>query len=143
MLDKNKQIYLFSDLDKIKKIKKKLNYKKIKFFSFEQFYNVLSNLKASSFAIDKLTCSIYHESLINSKFKIKLFEDPIYYLKSIKNKTEIENMKIAHIKDGAALTKFLYWIKQDKNFGFDELYLEKKLERFRRKNNDYIYKTPR
>ena len=139
ILDKNKQIYLFSDLDKIKKIKKKLNYKKIKFFSFEQFYNVLSNLKASSFAIDKLTCSIYHESLINSKFKIKLFEDPIYYLKSIKNKTEIENMKIAHIKDGAALTKFLYWIKQDKNFGFDELYLEKKLERFRRQNNDYIY----
>ena len=48
-------------------------------------------------------------------------------------------MKTAHIKDGAALTKFLYWIKQDKNFGFDELFLEKKLEKFRKKNKDYIY----
>ena len=48
-------------------------------------------------------------------------------------------MKSAHIKDGAALTKFLYWIKNKKNFGFDELFLEKKLESFRKKNKDYIY----
>ena len=41
-------------------------------------------------------------------------------------------MKSVHIKDGVALTKFLYWIKQ-KNFGFDELYLIKKLEKFRKK----------
>ena len=42
-------------------------------------------------------------------------------------------MKSVHIKDGVALTKFLYWIKQKKNFGFDELYLIKKLEKFRKK----------
>jgi Xaa-Pro aminopeptidase len=48
-------------------------------------------------------------------------------------------MKNVHIQDGVALTKFLFWIKQDKNFGFDELYLEKKLESFRKKNKDYIY----
>ena len=44
----------------------------------------------------------------------------------------------SHIKDGVALTKFLYWIKQDKNFGFDELFLEKKLESIRKKEKDYI-----
>ena len=48
-------------------------------------------------------------------------------------------MKNAHIQDGVALTKFLYWIKKKKNFGFDELFLEKKLESFRKKNKDYIY----
>ena len=42
-------------------------------------------------------------------------------------------MKSAHIKDGVALTKFLYWIKQDKNFGFDELYLEKNWKNFEEK----------
>ena len=99
----------------------------------------MSKINSSNFAIDKLTCSIYYQSLIASKFTIKLFEDPIYHLKSIKNKVEIENMKSAHIKDGAALTKFLYWIKQERNFGFDELFLEKKLEKFRKKNKDYIY----
>tara|TARA_B100000029_G_scaffold49351_1_gene45019 strand:- start:9039 stop:10742 length:1704 start_codon:yes stop_codon:yes gene_type:complete len=139
LMDKNKKIYFFSDIKKIKKIKKKLNYKKIKFYSFNDFYDVLSNLNSMSFVIDKLTCSILHQSLIASKFTIKSFEDPIYHLKSIKNKIEIENMKSTHIKDGVALTKFLYWIKQDKNFGFDELFLEKKLESFRKKNKDYIY----
>ena len=48
-------------------------------------------------------------------------------------------MKSAHIKDGVALTKFLYWIKQNKNFGFDELFLEKKLETFRKASKDYLY----
>ena len=35
----------------------------------------------------------------------------IEYLKSQKNKTEIKGMKNAHIRDGAALVKFIYWIK--------------------------------
>jgi len=139
IMDKEKKIYFFSDLNKINRIKKKINYKKIKFYGFEEFYDVLFKINFSNFAIDKLTCSIYYQSLIASKFTIKLFEDPTYHLKSIKNKIEIENMKSAHIKDGVALTKFLYWIKQDKNFGFDELFLENKLERFRKQNKDYIY----
>ena len=41
-------------------------------------------------------------------------EDPIYFFKSLKNKTEIKNMINAHIEDGVALTKFLYWIKKNK-----------------------------
>ncbi len=139
IMDKYKRIYFFSDLNKIKKIKKKIEYKKIKYHSFKNFYDVLCDINYKNFAIDKLTCSIYYQSLLASKFRIELFNDPIYNLKSIKNKTEIENMKSAHIKDGVALTKFLYWIKQKKNFGFDELFLERKLEKFRRKNKDYIY----
>ena len=138
-MDKDRRIHFFCDLDKVKKIYKNIEYKKITFYSFEKFYEVISNLSARNFAIDPLTCSIYFESLIKSKFNLKILEDPIYQLKSIKNKTEIENMKAAHIKDGVALTKFLYWIKQKKNFGFDELFLEKKLESFRKKNKDYIY----
>ncbi len=138
LLDKHKNIYFFSNLKKIKNIKNKIKYKKIKFYSFEDFYNILSKVKSTFFTIDKLTCSIFYQSLIQSKFTINYFEDPIYHLKSIKNEIEINNMKLAHIKDGAALTKFLYWIKQGKNFGFDELFLEKKLESFRKKNKDYI-----
>ena len=42
-------------------------------------------------------------------------------------------MKSVHIKDGVALTKFLYWIKQKKILDSDELYLIKKLEKFRKK----------
>ena len=138
LIEKNKNIFFFSFLKKIKNIKNKINYTKLKFYSFEEIYSILSTLNSSLFTIDRLTFSIFYQGLIESKFIINNFQDPIYHLKYIKNKVEIKNMKAAHINDGAALTKFLYWIKQDKNFGFDELFLEK-LERFRKKNKDYIY----
>ena len=139
IIDNKKNIYFFSNTKKIKNIKKQIKYNKISFYKFEEFYNILLKLNTKYFAIDKLTCSVFYESLISSKFIINYFEDPIYNLKSIKNKIEIENMKSAHIKDGVALTKFLYWIKQNKNFGFDELFLEKKLETFRKASKDYLY----
>ena len=139
ILDKKKNIFLFTDLKKIKNIKNKIKYKKIKFFSYEKFYDILVKSNSSFFTIDKLTCSVFFQGLIGSRYKINNYVDPIYYLKSIKNKIEIKNMELAHVKDGVALTKFLYWIKQQKNFGFDELFLEKKLETFRKKNKEYIY----
>lgn len=33
--------------------------------------------------------------------------------KAIKNPTEVENERIAHIKDGVAVTKFIYWLKKN------------------------------
>ena len=38
-------------------------------------------------------------------------QSPVTLKKAVKNATEIENTKRAHIKDGAAFTKFLYWLK--------------------------------
>ena len=46
--------------------------------------------------------------------KILNFNDLIYNLKAIKSENEIRNIKKAHIYDGAALTKYLFWVK--KNF---------------------------
>ena len=57
--------------------------------------------------------------------------DPIHFFKSIKNITEIKNMKKSHLSDGVALTKFLFWIK--KNFRkkkITELFAEKKIRKF-------------
>ncbi len=38
--------------------------------------------------------------------------NPTLLPKSIKNPVEVENMKIAHIKDGVAVTKFICWLKK-------------------------------
>ena len=59
--------------------------------------------------------------------------------KAIKNKKEIKNMINAHISDGLALTKFLYWIKNINKKKITELDAQKKLEEFRKKNKDYLY----
>ena len=37
--------------------------------------------------------------------------NPTTFAKACKNMTEIENLKAAHIKDGVAITKYLYWLK--------------------------------
>ena len=62
-------------------------------------------------------------------------QDPIYSLKSIKNKTEIANIKKAHVVDGIALTKFLIWLKNNYNKKkITEISAQEKLLKFRKKN---------
>jgi len=59
--------------------------------------------------------------------------------KAIKNKKEIKNMINAHISDGLALTKFLYWIKNINKKKITEFDAQNKLEQFRKKNKDYLF----
>ena len=135
IVSKTKKIYLIAN-----KIKcKKLIYQKIINSNQIIDFNEISKLKGNSFIIDENTCSIYFENLIKSKFKIKKKEDPIYYFKSIKNKTEISHMIKSHISDGAALTKFLYWIKNINKKQITEVQAQNKLEKFRKQNKNYLY----
>ena len=139
ILTKDRKIYFFSKFNKISKIKKKFINQKIFFYEEEKLFEILRSIKPGSFCIDKQTCSIFNEEIIKSKFIIKERNDFIYYLKSIKNKTEIKNMMKAHIEDGVALTKFLHWIKNIKKLNLTEKKVEKKLENYRKKNKNYLY----
>ena len=38
--------------------------------------------------------------------------NPTMLLKAVKNKAEMEHMREAHIKDGVAVTRFMYWLKK-------------------------------
>ena len=133
------KIILLGDLRKLKNIKNELIKKKISCFERSAFFKILNYLKGKSFCIDRKSCSVLNENLIKSKFYIKNRIDPIYDLKSIKNNIEIKNMVNAHIEDGVALTKFLYWIKNSNIKNLDELKVEKKLENFRKKNKNFLY----
>ena len=59
---------------------------------------------------DKVSCSIYDESLIRTRFNLYFDNDPCYRLKSIKMKLKLKIQKI-HLHDGLAMTKFLYYLK--------------------------------
>ena len=66
-------------------------------------------------------------------------ENPIVLMKSVKNPVEAENIKKAHIKDGIAHTKFMYWLKN--NIGKEkitELSASEKLEEFRGMQEDFL-----
>ena len=139
ILTRQKKMYFFSCPKKIYKIKKHNFYKKLKFSKYQDFDKIIGNLNGNSFCLDRTTCSIANENIIRSFFKIKSVVDPCYQFKSIKNQIEIKNMINAHIEDGVALTKFIYWIKKINKKKITEYEAQNKLERFRKNNKNYLY----
>ena len=134
----NGKIYLIANKNKTIKLiqEKKLNKNQI--IEPEKFSELINKLKGQKFIIDKLSCSILNESIIKSKFQIINTNDPCYKLKSIKNSSEIKHSINAHIEDGVALTKFIFWIKNLNKKTITETDTEKKLESFRKLNKNYL-----
>ena len=139
LIDKNKKIKLISELHKCKNLLKNKTINLKQFIDIKKFSEKILTLKGAKCIIDNATCSIYFEDLIKKKFKIISREDPTYYFKAIKNKTEINHMKKAHISDGVALTKFIYWIKNTNKKKITEVQAQNKLEEFRKMNSNYLY----
>ena len=139
LVSKSKKILLISNLKKCKQLLKNKVIKKDEFLDENNLPSRILQLKGKNFILDDKSCSIFYENLIKSKFKIIKREDPIYLLKAIKNKNEIKNMMNAHILDGVALTKFLYWIKKINKKRISEVEAAKKLENFRKLNKNFLY----
>jgi len=139
LIDRKKKIYLFCDLKKINSnLRKKYRY--IKFINIDYIELVLSKIKNKKFIIDKKTCSFFFENLISKKNKILKKSDIIYFLKAIKTKKEINNIQKAHIHDGAALTKYLFWLKNNYNKKkITEISGENKLLSLRKKSNKFKF----
>lgn len=82
-------------------------------------YAILKNLDPSNKIIDRM--------------------NPTVMAKAVKNPVEIENERQAHIKDGVAVTKFMYWMK--KNVGkipMTEISVSEKLESLRKEQEGYL-----
>ena len=128
-----------SSTKKSKNLIKEKIIKSNEIININEFAKKILTLKGNNFIIDDKSCSIYFEDIIKSKFKIIKRKDPTYLLKAVKNKTEINNMINSHIIDGAALTKFIYWIKNTNKKKINEVQAQNKLEQFRRINKNYLY----
>ena len=133
IIDKQMKFFLFCDLKKINnKFKKKLYF--INILEINELDNFIKKIKNKNFLIDSSTCSIFYKNIIQKNNIIKKDIDPIYLLKSQKNNIEISNIKKIHEYDGAALTKFLFWIQKNyKKKKITELTAQKKLLSFKKK----------
>tara|TARA_Y100000590_G_scaffold169916_1_gene194489 strand:+ start:966 stop:2675 length:1710 start_codon:yes stop_codon:yes gene_type:complete len=139
LINNKGDIKLFSKLEKLEKIKKILP-KNIKFYDEDSIDKKLKSLEKYNIWLDNLSCSIYFKNLLKKKNRVVERIDPIYFFKSIKNPTEIKNTKKTHIIDGAALTKFLFWLKKNfKRKKITEISAQKKLENFRKMNKTYKF----
>jgi Xaa-Pro aminopeptidase len=69
--------------------------------------------------------------------KIVAGDDPCILPKAIKNATEIEGARAAHLRDGAAVVRFLAWLDENSPSGrVDEIGAAMKLEEFRRETGE-------
>ena len=139
IIGKDKKLFLITQKQKALKIIKDKKLGKDQIINPEKFENLIKKLKGNKFIVDPLSCSIYNENIIKSKFKIIIKDDPCYKLKSIKNSSEIKHMINAHIEDGLALTKFIFWIKNINKKKITEIDAQNKLEKFRKLNKNYLF----
>jgi Xaa-Pro aminopeptidase len=139
IISKSKKIFLITEPYKAKRLIKEKIINKNQLIPTNDLPKKILTLSGKNFIIDKKSCSVFYENIIKSKFKIINREDPSYLLKAIKNNTEIDNIISSHVIDGVALTKFIYWIKKVNKKKITEVDAQIKLEKFRKKNNKYLY----
>ena len=138
ILKKNGKMYLFTNKSKIHNLFSKNSLKKIKIIDENKINIFLTELSSKKIILDRLSCCLAFEEIIKNKINVSGRNDPIYDLKTIKNKIEIKNFIKSHILDGVAVIKFLYWINNLKK-NISELNAEKKLNFFRKKSKNYLY----
>lgn len=89
--------------------------------------------------LSKKEVNCYLTECIPAKTVILDKESPVTLAKAIKNKTEREHICRAHIKDGVALTRFLFWLKNCVGKeAVTEISAARKLEEYRAQQEGYI-----
>ena len=85
--------------------------------------------------LDPDTAAQWFQSALGAKCAVR-GQDPCILPKAIKTDAEIAGTRAAHIRDGAAVVRFLAWLDEWATEGtLDEITAVKKLEEFRRETN--------
>lgn len=76
---------------------------------------------------------------LNKNIQVINKPNPTELMKAVKNPVEVDNIRLAHVKDGVAVTKFMYWLKT--NIGkipMTEISASDYLEARRREQENFI-----
>lgn len=120
------------------RIHEELKKNNVNIHPYNNIYEDIKNISTDSVAlIDpmKMNYALYK----NIPCKIVEAANPTILMKAMKNDVELKNIKNAHIKDGVAITKFMYWVKTryDKE-PITELSSAAKLTELRAEQEGYI-----
>ena len=140
MIDRNGAILYANETIFSEKIKEELKTMNVVIKPYNDIYKDIAQIP-----LDKSVLADYNKinyrlvSLIPSGCNVQNIQNPIVKMKAVKNTIECDNIRKAHLKDGIAVTKFMYWLK--KNIGkieITEMSAAKKLEEFRANQEGYI-----
>ena len=106
----------------------------------EEFPRALDDLANKAVIADPANCAAaVFDRLQRAGARIHRGPDPCQLPKACKNPVEIEGMRKVHIRDGAALTRFLAWIAREAPRGhLTEIQAAEALEGYRRATDSFI-----
>ena len=140
LLGQQEIIWYVQDKCLSEKIRILLELQGIRTAPYAQIYEDIKKLpEGTSVYYDKTATNTALISALPEKIKKIEGVNPTLLFKAKKNPIEVENERKAHIKDGVAVTKFIYWLK--KNVGkqkITEISAAEKLEEFRKAQEHYI-----
>lgn len=132
-------VELFIDENKLNsEIMNKFEKDNIQVKPYNDIFAAVKNI-SGSVLLDKNKVSYAIVKELSECVEIVQEKNPTTLLKALKNETELKNIKEAHIKDGVAITKFMYWLKN--NVGKEtitEISAANKLEEFRKEQSEYL-----
>lgn len=109
----------------------------------KEYADVAEHLRAlpegNKVLVDKRYTSYALYKCLTEKQELVEKNNPTELLKSVKNPVELQNMEKIYIKDSVAVTRFIYWLKQ--NIGkveITEISAADKLEEFRREIPEFL-----
>lgn len=107
---------------------------------YPEVYEALSRLSPETVLLlddTSTNYALYHA--VPGEVEKRRKESPIRHMKAVKNGTECAHMRSAHYKDGLALTKLIYWLKQQPDkCKLTELDVCWQLELYRREGEHYL-----
>ncbi len=135
------QVILFIDDKKLDlEVEKFLNDNDIDVREYGDLYDYLLTISDKRIMIDFERVNFQIYSNIEYRNELVNVPNPSLLLKSIKNETEIKNIKDAHVKDGVAMVKFMHYLKSSYENGdkLDEISVAEKLQKLREANKGLI-----
>ena len=112
---------------------------KVQVKEYAEFLQDVAALKNEKILLERKKASFAVCESIDASCRIIDEKNPCATMKAVKNATEIENMRRAHLKDGIAVTKFMYWLKHTiGTCDMTEMTAAHKIEELRAEQGNYI-----
>lgn len=115
LIVENDRATCFMDQDKLNPaLRDRLVQEGVTICDYEAIYDVLPTIDPKTHILmDKGTVNYRITQSLPEGVRINNHANPSQLWKAVKNDVELQNNRIAHIKDGVAVTKFMYWLKKN------------------------------
>lgn len=106
---------------------------------YQDFYRYVASMEGLRALVCKGRMNYRTDRLLEGRMEVVDRTNPTTVMKAVKNQTEMENLRKAHLKDGVAVTRFMYWLKT--NIGklpMTEITAGRYLEQLRKEQEHFI-----